>query len=357
MAASSTVDAQQLRQQSLDLLRTTSSTFTGGAAASAGARQGTADEAAASENQQDPAYQPVTQPSTRRAAAQSQDDVQERMSEEVTAFIVDNHRCIILFTFCFLAVLVTMFVLFYLALMAALFHHSKPCDQPLKWYLLVVLLWGQVPGCLTEAVARRCDIYDGDVKKLLLSFIFSLPGWGLLGWGVYMIRQTKTCPKTNPSLFYPTEHYIIGQVFMAFFMFVIGIMAALGLRRFLLLLSGLIVKPGCQAAVYTLPKIEPGSIELVDDADGEVKACSVCLEELSEQGNLKRQNSSLQGGKTSVIVRTLCSHYFHEDCLANWCKNHVDCPLCREPVGEPDPAGEPEAASANLLNGGAMTEP
>merc|ERR1740133_658422 len=137
-------------------------------------------------------------------------------------------------------------------------------------------------------------------------------------------------------------------------------MAALGLRRFLLILSSLIVKPGCQAAVHKLPKVDSGSEELVDEEDGGVKACSVCLEDLSEQGNLKRANSTMSvgGGQTSAIVRTPCSHYFHEDCLANWCKNHLDCPLCREPVGDPDPAGDPNAtAAAGGASDGQMAEP
>jgi len=338
MASASNMDAQQLPQQSLSLLRTTSSTST--------------------DSPQEPAHQPVTQTSTRRAAAQSQDGVQERMSEEVTAFIFDNRRCITLFTLCFLVLLITLIVLFCSAFMAAVFHHSKPCDQPLKWYLVISFCWGVGTSRLTEAVARRCDIHDRDAKKWLLRLAFTLPVWGLLGWGVYMIRQSRTCQTTNPSLFYPTEHYIIGQVFTVFFMFAVGIMAALGGRRFLLIISSLIVKPGCQAAVHNLPQVEPGSNELVDEEDGGIKACSVCLEDLSEQGNLKRTNSSLQVGgvKTSAIVRTPCSHYFHEDCLATWCKNHLDCPLCREPVGDPDLSGEPNA-NAGRANDGQTAEP
>ena len=39
----------------------------------------------------------------------------------------------------------------------------------------------------------------------------------------------------------------------------------------------------------------------------------------------------------------LCYAGIHvEECLAHWCKNHTDCPLCRQQVGAPDPKdGEP----------------
>jgi len=32
------------------------------------------------------------------------------------------------------------------------------------------------------------------------------------------------------------------------------------------------------------------------------------------------------------IVKTPCAHLFHRECLATWCKNHIDCPLCRQPI-------------------------
>merc|ERR1712107_210049 len=65
------------------------------------------------------------------------------------------------------------------------------------------------------------------------------------------------------------------------------------------------------------------SSELIDSEDGSMLQCAICSE-------------ALAGSK--IAVKTLCSHFFHEDCLAHWCSDHLNCPLCRRPVGETDEA-------------------
>jgi len=139
-----------------------------------------------------------------------------------------------------------------------------------------------------------------------------------------MISEAKTCQKTNADLFYATKNFIIGQAICTSCVLLITIVLGLGFRRLLLLLSSLVQNPGCETAVHKLPKVDPDDKELVDVEDGESKSCIICLEELSAKK------------KSSAIVRTPCSHFFHEDCLATWCKNHMDCPICREQVGEAD---------------------
>lgn len=303
---------------------------------------------------QDQPYQPVRQPSQRRIASESQthqDQVHQRMVEEMTAFVTENVCWIVLFVFCLTALFVTMFVLFILALIASVhaIFYGPSCDQPLMYYVIVVILWGQLPGKLTECVAQRCEIYDGDVRKALLSLLFALPSWFLLGWGLYMVRNTQTCEKKNPNLYFAMEHYIYGQVVLLSVLLLIGIAGAFGFRRFLLWAQRFIVRPGCEKAVRKLPKVEPGSRELIDEEDGEIKGCTICFGAMGGEPDLQRTSSGIGAKASEAIVRTPCSHYFHEECLAEWCKNHTDCPLCREPVGEPDPA-EPET-------GEEMTEP
>jgi hypothetical protein len=270
-----------------------------------------------------------------------QDLVQQRLNEEITLFVANNARWIVLFAVCISALFVTMSVIFALALIAAIFHGDKPCDQPLKYYMFIVILWHQMPSKLAEYLSDRLNLNPGQKASLILAL--ALPSWALLGWGIYMVRSAKTCPKTNPDLYYPTEHYIYAEVVLCIIAFVATICTLCGLRRFVLFMSSLIRRPGCVEAVQQLPKIEPGSPELIDEGDGEVRACSICLDALSAEGIMQRTPSTLSEGNqvsTTNIVRTPCQHYFHEDCLVKWCKNHMDCPLCRKPIGEPDPDPE-----------------
>jgi len=301
-----------IRQHSASLLRSTSRIFAGGAAAIPAER---AEDGNSAENL------PIRQQST-RIAAENQDTVQQRLGEEMQTMLMGSLKWICLCLSVFTTLLITMLVLFVLAFVAVIQHNDKPCDQPLKFYLLVGILWSQVPGPLTELVGHGWSTFN----RMWLTLAFSLPGWAVIGWGLYMVHSSETCHKTNPALFYPTKHYIYGQIAMSFFILCATIFGAFGFRRVLMILNTLIVKPGCESAVKKLPKVPAGSRELVAE-DGEIIACPICIEALEDERG---------------AVKTPCSHFFHEDCLAHWCKNHTDCPLCRQSVGDPDPKdGEP----------------
>jgi len=292
------------------LLRSTSRTFTGGAAPSTPAQR--AQDGEPTETT------PIRQQSSTRV--ETQDMVQQRLSEEMQGLVMGSLKWILLVAALFCTLLITMLILFVLALVAVINHNDKPCDQPLKYYLLAGILWSQVPGFLVELIGHNWNT----LNKLVLNLFFSLPGWGIIGWGVWMVHSSETCHTTNPDLFYPTKHYIYGQIVMASFLLIATIFGAFGFRRALLILNTLIVKPGCEEAVHKLQRVEEGSAELISAEDGQVLSCPICIESLSS------------------AVKTPCSHLFHEECLAHWCKNHTDCPLCRQQVGAPDPKdGEP----------------
>jgi hypothetical protein len=42
--------------------------------------------------------------------------------------------------------------------------------------------------------------------------------------------------------------------------------------------------------------------------------CSVCLLEL---------------GDNEWMRKTVCNHIFHQECLDEWCKSNLNCPICR----------------------------
>jgi hypothetical protein len=47
----------------------------------------------------------------------------------------------------------------------------------------------------------------------------------------------------------------------------------------------------------------------------EEESCSVCLLDLN--GN-------------EWLRKTVCGHVFHQDCLDEWCKSNINCPICRK---------------------------
>ncbi|WOK96238.1 hypothetical protein Cni_G04945 [Canna indica] len=59
-------------------------------------------------------------------------------------------------------------------------------------------------------------------------------------------------------------------------------------------------------------------------------SCSVCLGEFSD------------GQRVRLLPK--CAHAFHVDCIDTWLRAHVNCPLCRAHIVEPDSA--PAASSA-----------
>ncbi|XP_015957275.1 uncharacterized protein LOC107481505 [Arachis duranensis] len=63
----------------------------------------------------------------------------------------------------------------------------------------------------------------------------------------------------------------------------------------------------------------------IDEQDDDAEQCSICLEEFGHG----IQDSSVK------VVRTKCSHVFHESCMLRWLRHCADhqspyfCPLCR----------------------------
>lgn len=245
----------------------------------------------------------------------TEDQVQQRIAEDGMNMFTRNFKWLLLAAVIFLILMVSMIVVIFLAIFAAIEHFDGPCDQPLKYYVLVGILWNKFPGQIEQCVTNESWTWKG---KLALSVLSALPGLCIIGWGIYMITEARTCPKTNPGLYYPTRNFIFVQVFMYALVFVATICMTLGARRMMLYVANLTQGQGCSEAVHALTKVSGGAVELVAD-DGEVKACPICLDAL-----------------TDGAVRTPCTHYFHEECLANWCASHLDCPLCRQAVGEPD---------------------
>jgi len=296
------------------LLRATSSTFTGGAVVLLPSQP----EVRVTENT------PLTQVNVNTRRNTRHEQMHQRLVSDALSFF-SRFRVWIGITavlILFLAILVV--VLFFQALMATIFDSDKPCDQPLKYYMIVTLLWSQVPTLIKSVIFHYYEA--GPIAKFFVSLILSLPGWFILGYGIYMVETSKTCHKTNPDLFYSLRFFIYSQVALSGIALVLTVVGVANMRRILLALSQLTDAPGCQEAVRKLSKVSKDAPELIDADDGQVLDCSICMDEIVNEED--------------TILRAPCGHYFHEECLMQWCKNHVDCPLCRQQIGEPDKVEE-----------------
>ncbi|KAI5866652.1 hypothetical protein GGS23DRAFT_281224 [Durotheca rogersii] len=94
--------------------------------------------------------------------------------------------------------------------------------------------------------------------------------------------------------------------------------------------------PASEEAIATLPKKKLNEQMLGSELKGE---CTICIDDMAV-------------GDEVVVLP--CRHWFHEECVVLWLKQHNTCPICRAPIdgeaaGHPGGAAEamqPESASA-----------
>ena len=74
--------------------------------------------------------------------------------------------------------------------------------------------------------------------------------------------------------------------------------------------------PASEDAIRSLPKKPISKDEIGDDGTAE---CSICMDNV----------------EIGTEVTTLpCGHWFHEDCVVAWLKEHDTCPHCRKPISQ-----------------------
>lgn len=296
-----TTPSAVLRSSSSHLLRAASSTmqFTGGATVIPPS-MGSGDDSTRR---------------TRTLRRASRSTVQQRMMEDVWSRYQFR---ISIFIFTLVIFSFTMILLFYQALFAVLSNFSQPCDQPLNYYLATSFVVGQITPQIVKFF-QRMRWAQGPRTTVAISMAGSIPGWITIAWGFLMVNSCKTCQETNPGLFYPTKNFIFGQVVLFVLTTVFFSVGFTGVLAYWSTLPADGLRPGCEEAVRKLTKVPLDAPELIDEEDGHIMECAICWESFADK---------------STVVRTSCSHHFHEECLLKWCRNHLDCPLCRASIGE-----------------------
>jgi hypothetical protein len=192
---------------------------------------------------------------------------------------------------------------------------SKPCDQPLRWWLLAMLLV-PIVQCRLNQIPQR--------PKKLQALI--MPSVILVG--VVMFWRCKTCARTNPDLFAYARLYLIFQsVVWAATMFITFsvVSVVFWMHRHGLLETGPGPARAARSGLIQDMQTVPYSAELfcenvTGEEEGTPSECSICQEPFDAEKTIKR---------------TPCDHYFHEACLQEWLEKFAkSCPLCRTNLEE-----------------------
>jgi len=259
-----------------------------------------------------------------RIAQVNRDRVQESRRLLAAHLLVHSDSVMVCLAILFLAVLLTS-AMFFVQGWIVLFHYgSKPCDQPLKWWLLCMML--VVPALQVSVNIVRSEREQHGLRWQTLATPVSL----LLGAG--FLARCQTCQDTDPELYQFAKLYLIFQSVA----WAIVVAASCSLVSVILWMHrhGLLEPPpghvtparhGLINSIQTVPF--PGLACSPDEVEIPAE-CSVCQEEF------------VLGAPTKL---TPCGHYFHEKCLGHWLGHYArSCPLCRHDLEQAtDLKGQP----------------
>lgn len=305
-------DAGPLAGRSARLIRQGSALLAGGAALIPPEMPEAVAEAEPPLTQQEGERRPILRrQATRRV--QTQQQVVTRLATETWK------RWWPLFIFLFLVLMAAYGVILYYMIihfLAVCNNWTKPCDQLLHYYLFTQFL---ISFFNSQVTNPQLGSRYGP-KGLGAAFVIGLVmGWSCIGWGLMMVWDCKTCQETNPELYKTTKDYIYAQIVFTVIASVILGFASAGALRFWGMMETR-MHPGCPAAIAKMARVQPDDKELIDPEDNKVMDCPICQEPLNAKG--------------MTALRTDCDHHFHVECLEQWAKSHLDCPMCRTKLGD-----------------------
>lgn len=263
----------------------------------------------------DPEQQPLRRSNTTTANRERFQQNQRTAAQGVVQRNLQRSGWVLLVALILLSMLVFIWVVFYFQGWTVWREHrTKPCDQPLADWLLIMLmlpLVALVVECLT-------------CKNLRFPVIF-LTLCALL-IGLRMFTKAKTCEKTNPELYEFVRLYLM---FLSVWWVLWVVMPTI---FFILVIYGMwhgwfdqlngaspdtiknIETVDYDASLFATPGGTGDTTTMPTDDGKPAPECCICTETFDPAKEIKR---------------TACQHYFHEECLGTWLKVSTSCPLCR----------------------------
>lgn len=225
-----------------------------------------------------------------------------------------------------------------------IFYVGEPCDQPLGIWLVIWMivpshaLWDKpTPDEERDPALVSMETNQKNIRSIVLHSIW-------FGFGAFYVHSAKTCQTTNIHLYawckFVIHIYLLG-VFLIFVCPLMLVFCSLQVFRLYhaLIERGWIANPK-GASQETIDKLEivpyDASLFGVEEDASDMRPggeCCCCQENF---------------GPKLAIVRTICGHYYHKECLGEWLKLAKSCPLCRCDVDDSTKSDAPVTESASL---------
>ncbi|KAA8492975.1 E3 ubiquitin protein ligase RIE1 [Porphyridium purpureum] len=219
--------------------------------------------------------------------------------------------------------LVYLFAFIIASIVVLVLEYHKPCDKPLKEWLIVNVSLSVAYLVLKRIGTDPPQSENAGVKALckILSILYRLVAWTSIVWfyvGFFWVIESNTCTQTAPGIFN------LSVVLIA-----INLALAVASLCFACCICTLVMRrdfrdtytDGGQSAGGSMSKGEIDGVPEVTFQPGmysdEDCLCAICLCEYEPDEKLR------------VLP---CNHVFHSTCVDTWLGRSRQCPVCKQEI-------------------------
>jgi len=267
-----------------------------------------------------PAPEGEGEPLTRQdTAAANRDRVEENRRILAAQMLTYSLPLMILVAVVILMLLVASVAIYVEGWLVMSRYSTKPCDVPLRWWLLVMLLLPLLQ-CNCNHLLNLCSQAPQDQPpKRLQAFVAPIA----IAAGAWMVADSKTCHTSAPELYGYAKMYLICQAVVWVLSFIVScciVSLIFWMHRQGLLDTGpgpaFAARPGLINEIETVAFSAADFAAECSDSDMETPECAICVQPFEEG---------------EMVKKTPCGHYFGEECLGEWLTRYAKtCPLCRK---------------------------